>query len=313
MDRPSSLLSPGEVSPPGPVGEVLELGEPDPTAAPAGPRPFWPREGNHRGRGRLAWTLAGLLAVVLIAAVVTWRLSSGGPPPLTRADVNKAVQSGIAQAQKQERATPTDAASAYRRILPSLVTILDSKVSPEAGQDTTGEGALGAGVVIDAQGQILTALHVVAGGGRIQVRFTDGTQANATVLKRQPASDIAVLGVDRLPSVVVPAVMGGGAGIGDAVFPVGHPLGLQDSLSAGVVSALNRTIKPKGGQTLKGLIQFDAAVNPGNSGGPLLDRDGHVVGIVTGLANPSDQGFFVGIGFAVPIATAGGVAGGPSK
>jgi S1-C subfamily serine protease len=94
---------------------------------------------------------------------------------------------------------------------------------------------------------------------------------------------------------------------------VGHPLGLQDSLSSGVVSALNRTIRPKGGQTLKGLIQFDAAVNPGNSGGPLLDRDGHVVGIVTGLANPSNQGFFVGIGFAVPIATAGGAAGGPSK
>jgi S1-C subfamily serine protease len=320
MDRPSSLLSIGEVSPPTPAAEVLEVGELDPTTADDVPRPFWRRRsirwrprGVGAGRERLAWALAAFLAIVLIAALVTWRLSSGGPPPLTQADVNRAVQSGIAQEQKQERANPPDAASAYRRIFPSMVTILDSKVSPEAGKDTTGEGALGAGVVIDAQGQILTALHVVAGGGRIQVRFTDGTQATATVLKKQPASDIAVLGVDKLPSVVVPAVMAGGAGIGDAVFPVGHPLGLQDSLSAGVVSALDRTIQVAGGRTLKGLIQFDAAVNPGNSGGPLLDRDGHVLGIVTGLANPSQQGFFVGIGFAVPIATAGGVAGGPSK
>jgi S1-C subfamily serine protease len=80
-----------------------------------------------------------------------------------------------------------------------------------------------------------------------------------------------------------------------------------------VVSALNRSVRPEGGTALNGLIQFDAAVNPGNSGGPLLNRDGQVIGIVTSLANPSRQPFFVGIGFAVPIATAGGVAGGPSK
>jgi S1-C subfamily serine protease len=160
---------------------------------------------------------------------------------------------------------------------------------------------------------VLTALHVVQEADRIQLRFADGTRTTASVLRRQPEHDIAVLAPDRLPQVVVPAVLGGGAQVGDAVFPVGNPLGLEDSLTAGVVSALDRSIPTAGGVTLKGLIQFDAAVNPGNSGGPLLDRDGDVVGIVTALANPARQPYFVGIGFAVPIATASGTAGGPSK
>jgi S1-C subfamily serine protease len=107
--------------------------------------------------------------------------------------------------------------------------------------------------------------------------------------------------------------MGGGVGVGDAVYPVGHPLGLQGSLTAGVVSATDRTIQVGPGRTIEGLIQFDAAVNPGNSGGPLLNRNGQVVGIVTALANPTAQPYFVGIGFAVPIATAGGAAGGPQQ
>src|SRR6516165_4023369 len=115
------------------------------------------------------------------------------------------------------------------------------------------------------------------------------------------------------PSMIVPAVLGGGVRVGDDVYAVGHPLGLVDSLTAGVVSGLNRSIPVPGGATLTGLIQFDAAVNPGNSGGPLLNRAGQVVGIVTALANPSQQGFFIGIGFAVPIGTAAGGAGGPEQ
>ena len=186
---------------------------------------------------------------------------------------------------------------------------------------TVSTGAtLGSGVVINERGSVLTALHVITGGSagakvaaRIVVRFADGTRSFAHLARRRPASDIAVLAVDRLPSVVGPAVIGGAAGIGDPVFPVGNPLGLEDSVSAGVVSGLNRSIRTEGGAKLSGLIQFDAAVNPGNSGGPLLDREGDVVGIVTGLANPTRQPYFVGIGFAVPIATAGGAAGGPAR
>jgi S1-C subfamily serine protease len=111
----------------------------------------------------------------------------------------------------------------------------------------------------------------------------------------------------------VPAVLAGPPPIGDTVFAVGNPLGLQRSLTAGVVSATDRSIDTPRGTTLSGLIQFDAAVNPGNSGGPLLNRAGQVVGVVTALANPAGQDFFIGVGFAVPIATAGGAAGRPQQ
>jgi S1-C subfamily serine protease len=253
----------------------------------------------------LTWAIAGALACLLTAAVL-WRVGDGGPAPVTRADVDGAVARGIGQAQQEERNAPPDAATAYRAILPSLVTVTSTPGGAGGGE------ALGTGVVINARGAVLTAFHVVEGARRIQVRFSDGTRSAARVASSRRSKDVAVLAVDRLPDVVVPAVMGGGAQIGDAVFPVGNPLGLRGSLSAGVVSALDRTIRTEG-RTLQGLIQFDAAVNPGNSGGPLLNRDGQVVGIVTGLANPSKQPYFVGIGFAVPIETAGGVAGSPRQ
>ena len=119
---------------------------------------------------------------------------------------------------------------------------------------------------------------------------------------------------DGAPALIVPAVLGGGVRIGDQAFAVGNPLGLAASLSAGVISGLDRTVPLRAnGQVLTGLIQFDAAVNPGSSGGPLLNRAGQVVGIVTALANPANQGSFSGIGFAVPLGAAGGGAGGPPR
>ncbi len=247
-----------------------------------------------------------------MAGLGFWRLNDdAGTVPLSRTDVDKAVRQGIARAQQQQRAAPPDATKAYRQISPSLVTVTTTE-RPVAGVSGF-DRALGTGVVINAQGAVLTALHVVEGGTAIRLRFADGTRASARVASSDPGSDIAVLVPDQLPQVVVPAVMGGAPQIGADVFAVGNPLGLEDSLSAGVVSQTGRRIRSENGRTLKGLIQFDAAVNPGNSGGPLLDRDGQVVGIVTALANPSRQPYFVGIGFAVPIQTAGGVAGGPQQ
>ena len=274
-------------------------GDQDRTASAAEPPP------SRRPR-RLLVVGVVVLALLLVAA---WRLSHSGPAPLTGTDVDRAVQAGIAKAQQDERNAPPDAAVAYRKILPSLVTVTATQAAGTGGSHSE----LGAGVNVDAPGDVLTALHVVAGGGRIEVRFADGTAATAQVKSRQPESDIAVLAPDRLPQVVVPAVLGGAPRVGEAVFPVGNPLGLRDTLTAGVVSAIGRSIDTGSGRSLTGLIQFDAAVNPGNSGGPLLDRDGTVVGIVTALANPSRQPYFVGIGFAVPIATAGGAAGAPLK
>lgn len=263
-----------------------------------------------RRRSRLARPsrrrLVAALVVAAVLALGTFALTRGPEtPPITAKDVDQAVQDGIAKAQEEEAKAPPDAAAAYQVALPSLVTI--------ATQRTGGQRGTGAGVVVSAEGSVLTALHVVDGAGTVQVTFSDGTSSPATVEEQDEATDIAVLTPQRLPQVVVPAVLGGGAQVGDDVFALGHPLGLNGSLSAGVVSALDREIRVSSSQTLEGLIQFDAAVNPGNSGGPLLNKGGQVVGIVTGLANPSEQNFFVGIGFAVPIATAGGVAGSPPQ
>jgi S1-C subfamily serine protease len=285
----------------------LPVSAPDRAPPPDQPRPV-------RRSSRRAWAVAVAITSALLALAL-WRLSDRGPVPLAQTDLDRTVQSAIDNAQREQRHTPPDAATAYRSILPSLVTVTTEPAGAGVAGDpgTAGKVALGAGVVINAEGAILTALHVVEPGGQIGVRFADGTQASARVARSLAASDIAVLAVDRLPGVVVPAVMGGGAQVGDAVFAVGNPLGLQGTLTAGVVSATDRSVRAADGRILKGLIQFDAAVNPGNSGGPLLNRDGQVVGIVTGLANPSKQAYFVGVGFAVPIITAGGVAGGPRQ
>ena len=273
-------------------------------ASPVGEPELAPGDRSRRRRRRVLLYVA--VAVVAVLGLGAWLLWPAGPPPLTPADVDKAVQRGLQQAQEQQRNAPPDATVADHTITPSLVIVTAQRTDP-GNIDTR----LGSGVVINAAGAVLTALHVVEGASRIQLAFADGTTAGATVLVTKPESDIAVLAPDQLPDLVVPAVMAGPPPVGDAVYAVGNPLGLTHSLTAGVVSATDRSI-PTGRGELSGLIQFDAAVNPGNSGGPLLNRAGQVVGIVTALANPANQDFFVGIGFAVPIATAGGAAGGPA-
>jgi S1-C subfamily serine protease len=203
------------------------------------------------------------------------------------------------------RADP-DSVVVYKKILPSLVFIETHTI----GDD----GALGSGVIINEQGQILTALHVVRNATAIDVTFSDGTRSTAQVVGTDPEHDIALLESEDGPQLIVPAVLGGGVRVGDEAFPVGNPFGFVGSISAGVISGLDRTItREDGSGDLTGLIQFDAAVNPGSSGGPLLDRNGQVIGIVTALANPSGRNTFIGIGFAVPIQTASSAAGGPDR
>lgn len=253
------------------------------------------------------------LALIAAAALVV----SGGifvatrdtsPPPLDEAEVGTIASNAVGKAIEKLESKPPSSATVYQQILPSLVEIQADR-PPSHGRDAR----LGAGVIVNRSGTILTALHVVDGAERVRVSFVDGTRSSALIAAADPANDIAVLRPDRGPEVVVPAVLGGGGQVGDEAYAVGHPLGYVGSLSAGVISGLDRSVEGESGRRLQGLIQFDTAVNPGNSGGPLLNRAGQVIGIVTALANPSRDGYFIGVGFAVPIGTAGGAADAPPR
>jgi len=171
---------------------------------------------------------------------------------------------------------------------------------------------VGTGVVIVDKGVILTNLHVVIGAERIKVRFDDGTESEATLIGARPEHDLAVLQAKTVPDDLVSATLRSTAdlAIGDEVVAVGYPFGIGPSASSGVVSGLKREYhSPEGKRILTNLIQFDAAANPGNSGGPLVTAGGEVVGIVTGILNPTEQRVFIGIGFAVPIENAASAVG----
>jgi S1-C subfamily serine protease len=178
----------------------------------------------------------------------------------------------------------------FRRVGPSVVVIQT-------------DGGFGTGVVVGEDGTILTAHHVVAGAKKISVTFADGTKARAGVASDDAGGDITTLRPDSLPEILQPAILGGGVDVGAPVVAIGNPLGLTFSVSSGVVSGLNRRSETDH-RDLSGLIQFDASVNPGSSGGPLLDGQGLVVGIVVSIADPGHDDAFAGIAFAVPIGVA---------
>jgi S1-C subfamily serine protease len=256
--------------------------------------------------GRRGFALgAAFVGIVLSAVVLATRDS---PRPLDRTEAGTIASGVVEKAIEDLGRKPATSAVVYRQILPSIVAIETKSASPRGH----GEG-FGTGVVVHANGTILTAFHVVEAAESIRVTFMDGTRSTAAVAAGDPDNDTAVLAPARLPEVVVPAVLGGGVRIGDEAYAVGHPLRFVDSITSGVISGLDRSIEANNDTRLRGLIQFDAAVNPGSSGGPLLNRRGQVIGIVTALANPSRNGAFIGIGFAVPIGTAGGAAHVPFK
>ena len=256
----------------------------------------WLRKGSIFGSGVVAAFLGLLL------------YNQFFPPP--HAITPREVKDTVAQVMASATPPPAFSALVYQTIQPSLV-LIETKGTDSNGKS---ENALGSGVIIDDQGDILTALHVVANATQIQITFADGTQSEGTVASKQPDNDIAVLRAVHPPAQIVPAILGNprSVRVGDEAYVVGNPFGLYSSMSAGVISGFNRTFQPTGSDhKLEGLIQIDAAVNPGNSGGPLLDRYGEVIGIVEGIVTPGDQEFFIGIGFAVPINVAGGGLGSP--
>jgi len=247
-------------------------------------------------------------ALVTLVVILLYVTLAPGRPPLTQRDVDKTVADALASV------TPAPAYSelVYQAVRPSLV-LIESTRPGKTGKAHDGD-SLGSGVVVNLDGDILTSLHVVADATEIKVTFADGTQSKADIKVRQPEHDIAVIRATQPPATLVPAVIGNPASVhvGSEAYAIGSPFGLGGSMSAGVISGLERTFRmPDSDVVLTGLIQIDAAVNPGNSGGPLANRDGQVIGIVAALINPTEEEVFIGIGLAVPIDVAGGAAGLP--
>ena len=275
----------------------------------------WPKFSD-RSRRRLKATVAVLSLLLAAAALWAW-MPRGG---VSQAEVEETVQRALEAAAKPE------AADAYEKIRPSLVmvralaSIADPPSSSAGGRGPeddpakaqTPQGSIGTGVVIVDDGTILTNLHVVSGAKRLKVTFFDGLESDARIIGARPEHDLAVIKADKLPDDLFAATMRSTGGLrpGDPVVAVGFPFGIGPSASAGVISGLQREFRSASGERLlTNLIQFDAAVNPGNSGGPLVTLEGEVVGIVTGLLNPTEQRVFIGIGFAVPIENAASAAG----
>ena len=252
---------------------------------------------------RVLWSAIVLLAIALAAATGLQLRSAPRKP--TQDDINAAVLKTL-----ETTTLPSPAAKAYETIAQSVVRVVSFEKSDNGREDI--ERGVGTGVVIVDKGIILTNLHVVNGAEVIKVTFSDGLEATAFVKNVKAEDDLAVLQATKIPDDLIPAVMRSTSDLapGDQVMAVGYPFGIGPSASAGVVSGLKRAFKsPEGKQEMTNLIQFDAAANPGNSGGPLVTMDGQVVGIVTAILNPTQARTFIGIGFAVPIESAAGAVG----
>jgi S1-C subfamily serine protease len=280
-----------------------------PAAPPANESPEKPVEPPVKRRWRDLYSayerqlLFGALVLLLLLSLTShW----GAPEAqaLSQHTIDSAVQRTLA-----DQVLPSPAAKAFGAVHGAIVQVRTSADALE--YDEYLQRASGSGVVIVNRGKILTSLHVVAGAGRIRVVFADGLESDAKIVSRQPENDLAVLQADTVPDDLAAATLRPKADLkyGDVAVAVGFPFGIGPSVSAGVVSGLKRSFRTANGDVLSNLIQFDAAVNPGSSGGPLLNAAGEVVGIVTAMLDPG--GGFAGIGFAVPIETASAAAGTP--
>ena len=256
-------------------------------------------------RHRLA-LLAAAPGVIALAFVLAQRSLAPAAVQVTQEDIDAAVAKSF-----ETVPLPSSATKAFEAVRGSIVRVRAFAEGPDGGEV---QASVGTGVVILDKGVILTNIHVVAGAKRIGIIFAEGMESDAVVTGTRPEDDLAVLQALTIPDDLIAATLQSTSGLapGDHVTAVGFPFGIGPSVSAGVVSGLKREYRsPEGKRLLTNLIQFDAAVNPGNSGGPLVNSTGEVVGIVTGILNPTEQRVFVGIGFAVPIENAAAAVGVP--
>lgn len=238
-----------------------------------------------------------LVSAVVGAAIATGLLYATG----AAGDQTTADPAG----RSSNQSTAIDAASIYSATAPGVVDITASGIHTISnGFPSRSETATGTGFEIDSRGDILTAAHVVAGASQITVRLENGISRSAKVLGADTSVDAAVLQVDPSGLDLHPLPLGSSQAlaVGDPLAVIGDPFGFNRSLSTGVVSALHRTIQAPDGFTIADAIQTDAAIDPGNSGGPVLNAQGKLVGITDQIATGgSGSDSFTGVGFAVPI------------
>ena len=273
----------------------------------AAPTPAIPAHAPAISRRQLRALWAAIVLLCLLLAASLWQQQRPAQRKITQEDIDAAVLRTL-----ETTVPPSAAARAVEAIAPSIVRVVGYGKG-KSGKDDVERG-VGTGVVIVDKGVILTNLHVVAGADRIAITFHDGLETTASITGAQPENDLAVLQAHKVPDDLFAAPLRSTQDLrpGDHVVAVGFPFGIGPSASAGVVSGLGREFtSPEGKRQLSNLIQFDAAANPGNSGGPLVTLDGEVVGIVTAILNPTPARTFIGIGFAVPIENAASAVGMP--
>ncbi len=342
MRKPSLYSSAKSTAPATPAFDQATAANSAPELAAVKPRRRWRVA---LASPRAPWWAMALLALLMVGSLAV--MFSQGQRKLTQADIDSAVLKTLettllpsrAAAAYENIAPSVVRVMAYtnkpkadkpvagsppvakKPLLPNDKSANDKSAKAKPGKptlpdadDDEPESGVGTGVVIVDKGLILTNLHVVQGADRIVVAFADGMTSTASITNVQPENDLAVLQAHRIPDDLVAATMRSTADLqpGDDVLAVGYPFGIGPSASAGIVSGLGRVFRsPESGQAMRNLIQFDAAANPGNSGGPLVTMDGEVVGIVTAILNPTPARTFIGIGFAVPIENAAQAAGMP--
>ena len=246
-------------------------------------------------------------ALVAVALVALQGSFTPAAPVITQQDIDQAVARSL-----ESKPVPSPAIKAYQSVRASIVRV--RAIGDGLEHDEYLQRAVGSGVVIIDRGVILTSLHVVSGASFVRVQFEDGMETDATIISTQPDHDLAVLQAREIPDDLQAATLRSAKHLleGEHVTAVGFPFGIGPSVSHGVISGLHRRYQsPDGDRVLSELIQFDAAANPGSSGGPLVNAEGEVVGIVTAILAPSEKAGFSGIAFAVPIELAAGAAGLP--
>jgi putative serine protease PepD len=263
---------------------------------PTGPDPHPGTESRWPGR-------RGLVALVAVTALLGGGVGAGAVA-LTGNDSPASATTTVLQPTGDAETTMTQ--QIYSSASPGVVQITAGGIASQSGPFGQGGGsqtATGSGFVVDANGHIVTAAHVVDGASSVKVTFSDGTSRTATVVGKDDATDVAVLKIDPSGLTLHPLALGRSAGltVGDALVAIGSPFGYPESVSTGIVSGLDRTIQAPNGFTVAHAIQTDAALNPGNSGGPILDSSGRVIGIADQIATNGSSQQSSGVGFAVPI------------